>query len=264
MSPFGLKIAAPFDAISLEELERRASLRNRIDTKYIVSKETLAKLFDELRESHQVLEIGGKRVFTYETTYFDSASLSSYRAHVQRKRRRFKCRSRLYPLDGRAFFEVKLKGKRGETLKRRMPYLPDEHGLMTDTARDFLRETLREVYGTTSDDWLEPVLSSRYDRVTLVAPHLGERLTCDFGLTFSDTASGWAAIREPAVIVESKSRRGSDAIDRALRRLGARPLSGCSKYCLGVSLLRESVRSNDFRRLRGRHFVFPDSTAACL
>lgn len=264
MSPFGIRIAAPFDAISLEELERRASLRTRVDTKYIVSYETLAKLFEELRNSHRVLEIEGRRVFSYETTYFDSASLSSYRAHVQRRRRRFKCRSRRYPSDGRAFFEVKLKGRRGETLKRRIPYSNEEHGRMTDTARDFLRDTIAEIYGTPSLESLEPVLSSKYDRVTLVAPHLGQRLTCDFGLTFTDAASGRAGIREHAVIVESKSNHGNDAVDRMLRGLGARPLSGCSKYCLGVSLLRESVRSNDFRRLRSRHFVSAATAAQGL
>jgi hypothetical protein len=133
---------------------------------------------------------------------------------------------------------------------------------MTNAARDFLRETLSEVYGTTAEEGgLEPVLSSRYDRVTFVAAELGERLTCDFGLTFTDVANRSAAIREPAVIVESKSRCGTDVANHALRRLGARPLSGCSKYCVGVSLLRDSVRSNDFRSLHGRHFVSSEFAA---
>ena len=70
--------------------------------------------------THRVLEIDGRRVFGYRSTYFDTPDLRLFRDHVQRRRRRYKCRTREYD-SGVRMFEVKLKGARGRTVKYRMP-----------------------------------------------------------------------------------------------------------------------------------------------
>ena len=64
----------------------------------------------------------GRRTFGYESVYFDTPELSTYRAHLQRRRQRFKARTRTYTDTGLCMFEVKLTGARGETVKQRVPH----------------------------------------------------------------------------------------------------------------------------------------------
>ena len=45
--------------------------------------------------------------------HFDTPQLTAYRAHLQRRRRRFKARTRAYTDSGLNMFEVKLAGARG-------------------------------------------------------------------------------------------------------------------------------------------------------
>jgi hypothetical protein len=56
------------------------------------------------------------------------------------------------------------------------------------------------------------------------------------------------------VLIETKSERGRGQADQLLWRMGARPASG-SKYCLGLSLVRPTLRSNPFHYVRKSYFV---------
>jgi hypothetical protein len=67
-----------------------------------------------------VLEIEGKRAFTYTTRYFDDVERSSYFDHLQRRRKRGKVRVRHYVDAGFSYLEVKLKEQRATTSKRRL------------------------------------------------------------------------------------------------------------------------------------------------
>ena len=58
-----------------------------------------------------MLQIDRRRSFDYESVYFDTPDLSTYRAHVQRRRLRFKARTRTYTDSGLCMFEVKLTGR---------------------------------------------------------------------------------------------------------------------------------------------------------
>ena len=102
----------------------------RVDRKYIVDYETLERLFSQLGDDYRALEIDGERLQQYDSVYFDTPELTSYKHHLQGRRKRFKCRTRLY--GGTAcFFDLKLKGRRGETVKSRLPLSPVEHGSLT-------------------------------------------------------------------------------------------------------------------------------------
>ena len=253
-----------FPAVGLAELDASAALQDRMDSKYVISLEEFATLAERLLATHAVLEIDGRRAFRYRTTYFDTRELRIFRDHVQERRRRYKCRAREYVDSGLCMFEVKLKGPRGRTVKHRMDYdrtRPDE---LTEPALAFLRECLERSYGRAPDGKLRPALAVAYTRVTLAAPALGERLTCDFDLAFSapDGASGRLA--EDRVIVESKSARGNATADRVLRALGAHPEDGCSKYCLGVGFTNPDVNSNRMRPLLRRHFRAAPIAAVAL
>jgi hypothetical protein len=238
-----------FRPVGLAELEAEAALLERVDRKYVISRAELAALAERLLPTHAALELAGVRAFRYRTTYFDTAGLRTYRDHVQERRRRFKCRVREYLDSGVCMFEVKLKGARGRTVKHRMPYERAEH--VSEAALRFLLERLEGAYGGLGEP-LEPALAMSYRRITLVAT--GERLTCDFDLAFTAPDGRGGHLDEDAVIVESKSAHGAAHADRALRALGARPVQGCSKYCLGIGITRPGIKRNGLLPLLRRHF----------
>ncbi len=239
-------------AVGLEEVVSQAALLDRVDVKYVVAVDRFVALVERLAGTHAVLERGGGRAFRYRTTYFDTADLVTYRAHLQQRRRRYKCRTREYVDSGLVAFEVKLKGARGRTVKHRMPYERAWRDDVTAPALAFVREIVGRAYGHELDGRLRPSLTVTYRRITLVTRD--ERLTCDFDLRISapDGASG--RLTSETVILESKSLRGDARADRALRELGARPVPLCSKYCLGVGFTRPDVKSNRLRPLLRRHF----------
>lgn len=244
---------ATLPGVTLGELERRAALQVRLDRKYIVGHEVFADLLGALDGSHGVLDIAGDRVFSYDTTYFDTETLLCYRAHVQGRRRRFKARSRLYVESGRCVFEVKLRGRCGETIKHALAQAPGEHGVLTPEARAFVGGHVQS-FASDAVGSLEPCLATRYRRITLVALERPERLTCDLDLRFSTAGGEHGRLAEGCVLIETKSGGGRSAADVALSRLAARPLDSLSKYCVGIALSGQDLPTNPFRRLLRRHF----------
>ena len=109
-------IAERFQPMSLEQCNARAALQTRVDNKYFVSWSVFEQLADSLRDTGAVLDIEGRRVFAYDSVYFDTA-LTLYRAHLQGRRRRYKCRSRHYVDSKLCFLEGRVKGRRGERIK---------------------------------------------------------------------------------------------------------------------------------------------------
>lgn len=237
------------EPIPLAELVETAGLLTRLDRKYVVTWDVARELVAELAPAHRILEIAGRRSFAYRSVYFDSPSLGAYRAHVQQRRRRYKCRTRHYLDSDAHLFEVKLKGLRGATIKHQLPLAGPEEQLGTD-ALAFAGHHVERAYGRRPAE-LTPSIRTEYRRVTLAG---GEhRVTLDHHLSFhGDGTKG--ALGGEYVIVESKGPHGPGAADLALRRRGVRPVE-CSKYCVGVALLRDDVRANGLQWLMRRYFV---------
>ncbi|HHW64198.1 MAG TPA: polyphosphate polymerase domain-containing protein [Rhodocyclaceae bacterium] len=247
-------ITSQFQPISLEEINRRAALQTRADNKYFLPWSRFSAFVELLHRTHVILEIDGQRAFTYDTQYFDTVDLGSYWDHVQKRRKRFKCRSRRYVDNGQSFFEIKLKSGRGETVKYKIEYRDEDWGLVTPTAASFLEECLRGSYGVVFTEPLMPTLRTLYQRMTLAAADGTERITCDFNLAFGANNRWQGRMAPDYVLVETKSSRGRGAADKLLWSLGARPTSG-SKYCLGLSLVQPTLRSNPFQYVRKHYFV---------
>ena len=96
-----------------------AALTTRFELKYLVPLEACPGPLDRLPARLAALDIGGRRIFDYESVYFDTADLALYR-HAQGRRKRYKARTRSYCDTGDTMFEVKLKGRRGQTVKERL------------------------------------------------------------------------------------------------------------------------------------------------
>jgi VTC domain-containing protein len=230
------QITSAFRPVSLQELDDRASLLHRVDVKYLVSWDTFAALSERLRDDHQMLEIDGRRMFRYESFYFDTLDLRCYHEHERGTLPRFKARTRLYADSGRCVFEIKLKLSGDVTDKRQIDYRPEERETISPKAARFLAESLEEC-GIDPPARLEPSLRTAFRRLTLAPQNAPDRLTCDVELELQ-RGEGRARLDPSFVIIESKSETGVSAADRVLSDLGVEPVP-LSKYRVGIELLAQ-------------------------
>ena len=236
---------AGFAPVSLAALNAKAAMLERLDQKYVVQGPVLADAAAEFATHFDVLEIDGQRAFTYETCYFDDAERRSYHDHHQGRRQRMKVRVRRYVDAGLCFLEVKLKDRRGMTVKRRMPYDAAKAERLDAAAMAHVRRCHEALYGRPFERRLEPVLRMRYRRTTLVARAGGERMTIDSDIRF---LAGPDAFGPPpgVFILETKSAHGHGVADAILRRHHQHPTPGCSKYCVGMSVTGAVQKFNRF------------------
>lgn len=93
---------------------------------------------------------------------------------------------------------------------------------------------------------LEPKLWNAFSRITLVNTAASERLTLDLDLRFG--RAGQTAQLPGVAIAEVKQagiNRNSDFVQQ-MRMQNIHP-TGFSKYCIGVALLYEDVKHNNFK-----------------
>jgi hypothetical protein len=234
-----------FASISLDALNAKAAMLERLDHKYVVRADVLREAVPQLADSFDVLEIDGLRSFLYRTCYFDDPELRAFHDHHQGRRQRMKVRVRHYVDANLCFVEVKLKDKRGITVKKRLRCGVDEFGMLSDDGLAHVERCHADLYGRAFGRPLDAVLWMRYHRVTLVAREGGERMTIDTGICF-DALGEIRHTGEDLFIVETKSANGNGLADRVLRRLHQHPTPGCSKYCVGMSVTGAVSRHNRF------------------
>jgi hypothetical protein len=227
-----------------------------VDRKYLLPVADADTVLADLAAARpvRVLDDGGQRDFAYGSLYFDTPDLAGYHLAARGRRRRFKVRRRTYLDSGDAFCEVKTRGRRGETVKQRVP--ADGAGL--GGAGAFVDEVLGAAgLGWVRSGDLRPVLATRYRRTTLHLPGCGPgateaRITVDTGLSWS--LPGGRGLTLPGLaVVETKSGAAASAADRALWRAGHRP-SRISKYGTGLAALRGDLPDNRWCPVLRRHF----------
>jgi hypothetical protein len=219
--------------VTLDDLDARAALQRRVDTKYLISWERMAELLPRLREDHEALEIEGRRSFAYENVYFDTPELRCFHDHVEHRLPRFKVRSRLYADAGQCSFEVKVKREDDETDKEQMDVDPGDHGRMTPKAERFVRTQLSRSIGS-APEGLAPALATRFRRFTVAADN--QRVTFDHGVELDSLRNGSVRLADDCVIVETKTEDGEGLCNRLLEEAGVDAVS-LSKYRVGIGLL---------------------------
>lgn len=233
--------------VPLSRVLETAALQTRMDRKYLLPPHVFETLVEGLRETCDVLQINGLRTFAYESVYFDTPDLESFRRAATGRRRRFKVRTRSYLDSGDTVLEVKTEGGRSQTVKERFELPLTDRDRLEGAAREFVAARIDVPVGR-----LRPVLTTAYRRATLVARDGSFRMTCDTDLRLSDP-SGRSSTMDHLVLVETKSGRGTSASDRLLWRLGHRP-TPVSKYAVGLALLHPRLRANRWSRTLRRHF----------
>ncbi|MCS3426577.1 VTC domain-containing protein [Mycolicibacterium mucogenicum 261Sha1.1M5] len=250
--------AAALPPIALDDLVSEAHLMTRMDRKYMLPVSDALRTLESVAPGARVLEIAGRRRLAYDSVYFDTAEHTAYRLTAQRRRRRFKVRTRCYADTETCFLEAKTKDGRGRTVKQRIPYAVADAGALTPEGRAFVGHIL-----TTNGHPAETVAgltagtTSRYRRTTLLLPD-GSRATIDTDLLWCDE-SGARARLERHVIVESKSVGPRSELDSALWRAGHRPTS-ISKFGTGTAALHPDLPRNKWARTLLAPFIYEPDT----
>ena len=233
-------------SVGLAELDAQAALLTRRDRKYIVPVAVAAQLLDALDADARVLEIDGRRRFRYESVYFDTPDRTSYLTSARRRPRRFKVRTRAYLDTGRCVLEVKTRDARGRTVKTQHAHPLEERAWLDLPARELVGG-FPEIGATGRA--LEPALTTRYTRSTLLLGADGARATLDSEVA-AVAPDGRTATLAGMVIVESKSAGAPSAVDRLLWSLGHRPVK-VSKFGTGLAALNPELPANKWARALG-------------
>lgn len=254
MQQFFQSLTRGFNPISLEQLNEKAQMLDRSEKKYIVDRKRIPVLMREFKKHFYILKIKKKTIFTYKNKYFDTDDLVAYNHHNQGRRKRFKARTRYYVDSDICYFEIKLKGKRGSTIKKRIKYPTVNYGILTHRAMSFLQMWYFKIYHQRFHFRLSPQMAVEYQRITFVNIRESERLTIDFNLSYSNDTRD--VTKKPFVIIETKSPNGQGKADMILKKYKIRGAS-CSKYCLGANLLQLNVKYNHFKPLIKKYLSLP-------
>ena len=174
----------------------------------MIDQETFSDLLRSLADEHQILEIDGRRLFGYQSIYFDTPDLRCFRDHVAGRTPRFKVRTRLYRDTAHCTFEVKLKLADGETDKRQVAHPSGDPGRIEGESARCLEEALGEFDVEPPARSLTPSLRTTFTRVTLSPRQGAERVTCDL------------AVRMDRDEQRTALRRNLTEIRRLMRLLG--------------------------------------------
>jgi hypothetical protein len=242
-----------FEPITLEEMEG-VKLMNRTDTKFVFTLNSFEKALSEIVNHYRVLEVNGKRLSKYKTLYYDTAGLNLYGAHHNGKLNRYKVRHRTYVESDLGFLEVKFKNNKGRTLKKRVN-APNPPVIWEGENAVFLNKTQ-----PFNPDTLVPVMWVNYSRCTLVSKTDPERLTIDLDLEF--VKDDITKEMKGMVIAEVKQeKRKSSAFLGIMKKYHIREGS-ISKYCLGIAIMCNHVKKNNFKRklINIKHILDYDAT----
>jgi hypothetical protein len=108
-----------YQPISLSAMDEVA-LMERVDEKFTVSLKDTLEVLSKISDKYYCLEIDGKRLFNYQTEYFDNENKILFKNHQNGKLNRYKIRFRDYVESKKTFLEVKFKSNKGVTKKTRI------------------------------------------------------------------------------------------------------------------------------------------------
>ncbi|TMO73275.1 VTC domain-containing protein [Pseudoalteromonas sp. S3785] len=247
-------LLTPFEGYGLNDLNN-ANLMNRVDSKFMLPLSFLPELLAHLQGHYRVLDIQGKRFFSYYNQYFDTPKLDLYTAHHNGKLNRYKVRQRRYVDTATEYLEVKLKNNQSRTVKTRIKLEKNNQHANTTA---FIKEQMQNNFAH-----LNVTQQSGYNRIALANEEKAERLTLDFNLWYN-TPKGDKKITLPGFFIaelkQSKKTKHSPFY-RLMSKHHIFPVS-FSKYCIGCALLYpERLKANRFKsvltRIKQLHSIKP-------
>ena len=228
-----------FQTVSLDDLDR-VRLLDRQDTKFVFNQIDLPHILEKLKPFYRILEINNDRVYTYDTTYFDTDDFQFYVQHHNGSRNRFKVRFRRYSSNKKLFFEIKIKNNKNRTIKKRLKV--DE---INKDLGDLEGDLVSKIIGL-SPSQLTPKLELKFSRITLTDNNFNERLTIDANLSAKNGTSN--KLFDQLIISEIKQNKYNPKSDfiRILRNLKIQEMR-FSKYCMGLLHVNNNLKYNRFK-----------------
>ena len=228
------------DPITLEQMSS-IRLMNRTDTKFVTSKENLARLLELAQGKYYAQYNNDSKIADYMTTYWDTDGHRFFLEHHNGRAPRQKVRVRTYMDSQLTFLEVKTKNNHGRTKKKRVEVPSQEievQGANGEFVESLVHQGLNEMH---------PTVRNQFHRITLVNYDKTERLTIDYDVHFHNIETGKDAETGPLVIIELK-RDGNvySPVLEILRVLRIKP-SGFSKYCIGSVMTNKNLKQNIFK-----------------
>ena len=230
-------ILSQFQPISLSDMDA-VQLLNRTDTKFVFAQAILPAILEALKEDYRILEIDGIRTNAYRSLYYDTPEFQFFFDHHNGKNNRMKIRAREYINSGLCFLEIKKKEK-GRTIKSRIKIdkIPDE---LSAEQNAFITERTGQKINLKASLW------NSFTRLTLVNKVAKERLTidCNLGYQLGEHVGKYSNV----VIAEVKQERvdRNTSIMQLMKSRGIRPFR-ISKYCMGIRMMKPSLKSNIFK-----------------
>lgn len=222
--------------VDLDEL----FLQTRKEIKFFFAESELNGLLETLENDFDIIVFDGMKIQQYASSYLDSSELDNYVQHHNKWKNRYKIRFRDYVKSGLSFIEVKHKQNSGVTVKNRLE-IPFESREITDEIDQFISE-----FYPHDIDHLEFSIDTEYDRISFVSKDGNARITIDKNLRFKE--SDLSENAENLVVLELKYNAlyPFHNLRRKLKDINIYPNS-ISKYCLGICLLKENIKKNNFK-----------------
>lgn len=226
-----------YEPLNLEQLDS-VQMLNRIDTKYVFHIREFVSILEEIKDDYLVLEIDGRRMFDYESIYFDTDNYDLYKFHHNGKLNRFKVRYRKYLDSGLCYFEVKYKVKGDRTDKKRIQ-LEDYKEELTEQEFSILQHDYLDLHS------LKEKMVVCFTRITMARRDFKERLTLDINVLFDNFKD--KKVFPDLVVAEIKSNKTAihSPIVKSFKRRHLEEIS-FSKYSTAVAMLEE-VKNNNFK-----------------
>ncbi len=230
-----------FETISLDEMDS-VSLMKRVDTKFLINRKKLESIFSSLYPHYKILKVNDVIKSKYSSSYFDTANYKFFLDHHNGKLNRAKVRFREYVHSKTSFLEVKRKNQKGVTIKKRMKVERPSQELNIEQKKyisDILDKKQELIY----------CHSNSFFRLTLVNKYSKERITLDFDLEFKKDGKTISNKTNNIAIIEIKQEKlnRNSFFYNLMKENGVRP-SSMSKYCIGTSLLNQSLKANRFKK----------------
>lgn len=234
------KIIYEMEPISLEDMGK-VKLMNRIDSKYLTTKNIISDLLEIAAEDYFIQQIGEERNMPYATSYFDTSDNSMFYDHQRGKKHRQKIRIRKYEgNDSLSFLEIKKKNNKGRTKKKRLEILEGE---TIELYKEFIEKN-----SEFSPDYLKQKIDNHFYRLTLVNKNFTERITIDTDLCFFNLMNSKSFSYGDLSIIEWKRgglSQGS-VLKNLLRELRIHE-TGFSKYCIGMAITDRDLKQNKLK-----------------
>jgi hypothetical protein len=203
----------------------------RTKIKYTSSAKKVGNILFSLGDRFRVLEVGGIRMCSYRTFYFDTRDCLFYNEYVKKAPIRHKIRIRHYSNLNKYYFEIKVKNfSTGEQVKHRLEIESFDKYITPET-----EELLNKLVGI-SFDKLVPTLESSFKRLILVDHKSNQRISIDMDPIFKNPRTNLEIGVPELVIIETQ--QDDNSIDYF--QIAVNPddikLSNFSRYMTGMFL----------------------------